>query len=331
MTGRNRESRAGAMRKRTASLAVLLALAGPAMAGPASVALPGDGAYPESITSTADGTLYVSSFSDGGIFRVKPGASEGEVWVKPGAFGTRSTFGLLADEKTNTLWACSNDLTALGVKGPGDTPGSALKGFDLKTGEGKFSLALPESPSICNDIALAPDGTAYVTNTLRPEIYRVKPGAKAIEVWKTDPLFAQEPNEAGLDGIAFDKDGNLFVNTFTKSKLFKIEVKNGEAGKVTALTPSQPLKFSDAIRQDGKGSLLMVEGGGKLDRVTIEGDKVKIETIKDGFAGGLTGVTIVGDTAYVTEGQLALLTDPEKKGTEPQKPFRVHAIPLTKH
>lgn len=300
----------------------------PAVAAPDSIALPGQGTYPESITSTSDGTLYVSSFSDGGIIRVKPGAAEGEVWIKPGAFETRSTFGLLADEKTNTLWACSNDISAIGVKGPSDIKGSALKAFDLKTGEGKLSAPLEGTPAMCNDMAIAPDGTVYVTNTLNPQILRLKPGAKTLEVWKTDPLFELEPKEAGLDGIAFDKDGNLFVNTFSKAKLFRIEVKNGEAGKVTALAPSQPVAFADGIRPNGDGSFLMVEGSGKLDRITLEGDKAKVETLKDGFKGGLTGVTRVGDKAYVTEGQLALITDPSKKGTEPQRPFRVHVIDL---
>jgi hypothetical protein len=75
---------------------------------------------------------------------------------------------VLADLKSNTLWVCSNDLSAMGVTISGSAGVSALKGFDLKTGVGKISAALPGTPALCNDITIGPDGAAYVTNTLAP-------------------------------------------------------------------------------------------------------------------------------------------------------------------
>lgn len=89
--------------------------------------------FPESLAATTDGTLFASSLTNGGIARVKPGASEAEAWIKPGTFDTRSTFGVLADETSGLLWVCSNDATPLGVKGPNTIEGSFVKGFDLKT------------------------------------------------------------------------------------------------------------------------------------------------------------------------------------------------------
>ena len=66
-------------------------------------------AYPESITASSDGTLYISSLAAGGITRIPRGATKDEPWVKPGAFDTRSTLGVLADNTTHMLWVCSND------------------------------------------------------------------------------------------------------------------------------------------------------------------------------------------------------------------------------
>src|ERR1700724_2647116 len=86
-----------------------------ALAVAASIDLPGDRVFPENITSTKDGTLYVGSLGSGGIIRIKPGAAKAELWIKPGAFGSRSIFGVLADERLNTLWASSNDMSTLGV------------------------------------------------------------------------------------------------------------------------------------------------------------------------------------------------------------------------
>src|SRR4029077_10898714 len=99
-----------------------------------SIPIPGRKAFPESITSTSDGVLFVGRLGDGGIVRVEPRTAESTVFVQPGALGSRLTLGVFADEASNTLWACSNDLSALGGPTTGRDTGSALKGFDLKTG-----------------------------------------------------------------------------------------------------------------------------------------------------------------------------------------------------
>src|SRR5262245_41060685 len=95
-----------------------------------TIELPGERAYPESISAASDGTLYVSSLASGGVSRIKPGATKAEEWIKPGAFDSRTTFGVLVDEKTGVLWVCSNDISAIGVPGPGSATGSHLKSFD---------------------------------------------------------------------------------------------------------------------------------------------------------------------------------------------------------
>ncbi len=298
-----------------------------ASAGPSSIDLESDRAYPESITSTSDGTLYVSSFADGGIVRVRPGQPRAETWISPGAYGTRSTFGVLADEQAGTLWVCSNDASAFNAPGPSTVPGSFLIGFDLATGEGKLSAALPGTRTLCNDMALGPDGSVYVTNSFAPEILRLRPGSASLEVWLADPLLAPPKDGAGLDGIAFGSDGSLYVNTFTPSTLLRVAVRNGAAGTVTQLTTSRPVSYPDALRHIGGNTFLMIEGAGRLDRVTIVGDTATIETIADGYVQP-TGVTHTGNTAFVAEGQLERLIHP-LEGRGPRLPFRVHAVPLS--
>ena len=93
-----------------------LALPWTAFAGDlGEVKLPGDRAYPESITAAPDGTLYVSSPAVGGVWRIKPQTADVEEWIKPGAFGTRSTLGVLVDKKANLLWVCSNDFSSVSL------------------------------------------------------------------------------------------------------------------------------------------------------------------------------------------------------------------------
>lgn len=302
----------------------MIAAAGAASADTAAlVEVPGDHAYSESITAGPDGTLYVSSLASGGVQRVKPGAAKAESWIAPGAFETRSTFGLYADAKTGTLWLCSNDVSGLGVQGPGSVTGSYLKAFDLATGEGKASYKFSGAATLCNDMTIAEDGTLYVTNTLTPQILRLAPGAKELEVFIEDKIF-QPPTGAGLDGIAFGGDGNLYVNTFNGGELFRVEVKDGKAGAVTKLQTSRALTLPDGLRHLTGLTFLMAEGGGSLDRVTIDGDKAVIETIKDGLKEP-TAFAKVGDTAWVAEGQLSHLFSPKEKGP-PALPF--HIVPV---
>ena len=113
------------------TLASISVLAPAASAETSEIALPGDRAYPESITAAPDGTLYVSSPAVGGVWRTKPQTGTVEEWIKPGAFGSRSTLGVLVDSKANILWVCSNDFSSAGIPGPSSVPGSFVKGFDL--------------------------------------------------------------------------------------------------------------------------------------------------------------------------------------------------------
>ena len=75
-----------------------------------------------------------------------------------------------SDEPSNTLWVCSDDLSSFGAKVPGAAGGSALIGFDLKTGAGKVRAAFPGGHNLCNDMAIGADGSAYVTNSDAPQI-----------------------------------------------------------------------------------------------------------------------------------------------------------------
>src|SRR5258708_33689845 len=294
-----------------------------------SILVPGTKAFPESITSTSDGALFVGRLGDGGIVRVNPRSAERTVFVRPGALGSRSILGVFADEASSTLWACSNDLSALGGPATGSDTGSALKGFDLETGAGKRSVSLPGSHAFCNDITVDKEGSVYVTDSANPTILKLSPGATTFEVFARDSAFSPPQGGIGLDGIAFGSDGNLYVTTYTVGQLVRVEVKDGRAGRVTTLSGTHHLKLPDALRALCDNSFLLIEGSGRLDRVVIQGEAFAVTPIHGGFATP-TSVTRIGTTAWVSEGQLSFFFDPSKKSSSPSLPFRIYAVPLRK-
>src|SRR4029077_16328229 len=90
-----------------------------------SISVPGERAFPESITSTSDGTLFVGRLGEGGIVRADPRTGAAALCVARRAAGSRSITGVFADEASGTLWACSNDLSALGGPSGGRDRGAA--------------------------------------------------------------------------------------------------------------------------------------------------------------------------------------------------------------
>jgi hypothetical protein len=295
---------------------------------PAEISIPGERVFPESLTSTADGAVIIGSLGARTIFRAKPGEATAEAWIQPNTDGMKMIFGVFADSKSNTLYACSGNF---GPPPPGQEPTpSSLYTFDLKTGAPKGHYPLPTAGGSCNDIAVGPDGTAYATDTGNMQVVRLKKGAKELEVW------AGASGEFGakggvLDGIAVLGD-RVIVNVLLTSKLFSAPIgTDGKVGTVTEIKLDNPITRPDGMRSFGKSSLLIAEAGsgsGRLSRVDITGDTGKVTTVKDGFPGGPVAVTVVGTTAYLLEGQLALMMgrDPNAKPA----PFHATAVPVGK-
>jgi len=256
---------------------------------------------PESLTSSQDGTVFFGSTAKGTIYRAAPGAAKAEAFIQPGNTGLINTLGVLADDKSNTLWVCS---TAMGGRrGAPPTGETTLRSYDLKSGAVKSVYPFPGG-GFCNDMAIAADGTTYATDTTGGRILRLKPGATALEVWVADPALAI------VDGITLLADGNVYVNTFTTGRLIRVPVgKDGAAGPLVQLETSRPLVRPDGLRTVGPNTMLQAEGEGRVEEITISGNRAEIRVLQEGLTGA-TAVTRVGNTAWVLVDRLKAVAVP---------------------
>ena len=244
---------------------------------------------PESITIAPNGDLILGSMGSARIYRVKKGTDKPEVFVDAGADGAVFFLGVLADAPTNTLWACE-----IYSSPPSGNRHSALRGFDLKTGAGKFRWELPGDKNLCNDFVVGPDKALYISDTTGARIWRLKPGATVPE------LFSDDQTLLGIDGITFIGD-TLYENNVMFNKLYRVPMDaGGKAGKPVDIWLDKPIKGPDGMRA-ANGKLFLAENGaGKIDMVTVSGDTAKITVLQEGLATP-TAIEPAGDTLWYGE------------------------------
>src|SRR5215467_13860428 len=149
-------------------------------ANPEVISIPSKNLFPESITSTSDGTIIIGSYGTSTIWRIPAGTKNAVKWID--ASNTKGPLlGVLADEKSGRLLVCQ----------------AGVKTFDLKTGAPKEVLTIPTANPFRNDIAVRDDGSIYVTDTNGAKVFRFAKGKTEAEEVASDPLLA------GADGLAF--------------------------------------------------------------------------------------------------------------------------------
>jgi sugar lactone lactonase YvrE len=271
--------------------------------------------FPESVTSTTNGDLFFGSLGHDSVYRAAANAPQATVWIPPKSNGLSTVLGVLADEAAGLLWVCAS--ASGGRDGAPFVGETALKAFDLKDASFKASYPFP-GHGLCNDIAVAKDGSVYATDTFEARVLRLRKGSAAFDVWAADPMLL-----AAADGIALLGDGHVYVNSVDQGTLLRIPVNaDGSAGTIVKLETSRPLVRPDGMRPIGAGRLLLVEGEGRLDEVAIAGNRAEIKVLRRGLKGP-TAVTLAGGTAWVTEARLSLRDDPSKD----PGPFRAVGVP----
>ncbi|MDI5986474.1 hypothetical protein QLQ85_16905 [Halomonas sp. M4R5S39] len=223
--------------------------------GPSEIVFEEHNLFPEGIAydQTRDEFL-VSSLYFGGIYRV---SLEGD--IQPFVEDERliSTFGLHLDTERNRVLVCNSDL-GVGERTAEDTKMQVaeLAIYDLATGEPLRHVdltALHEGAAhFCNDVIVGPDGTAYVTNSLSPVIYRVPLDGEP-DVLTTSELF--EGEGVNLNGLVYHPDGYLIVAKYNDGTLLRVSL--DDPSDVQQVELDRTFEGADGMVWDSQGKLVL--------------------------------------------------------------------------
>lgn len=209
--------------------------------------LPGDHVYPEGIAADPrTGDTYVGSFATGAVYRAAPGAEKAEIFLPAGADGRKTANGLKVDQ-VGRLWVTDS------------TAGVAVYDIATRALIARFDVPGPAARFV-NDLAITPDGTAYLTDTTRSVIYRVTAaqladaaahGGRADMTTQFDLstiVAPHTPDAFTLNGIVADVGGRyLLAVDMNVGELYRIDLTPNAADPIRKVA----LRGGDMIHGDG--------------------------------------------------------------------------------
>ena len=295
-------------------------LAGAAPSATRLHTLPGATAFPESIgADPRTGTYFTGSLIDGTLFRGTLGAPQAEVFLPAGSDGRTNVAGVKVDDESR-IWVAD-----------------AFKGRVLVYDEAgrllhRFLLAGPGSPTV-NDIAFA-GGTAYVTDSARPFLYRIdandagQPGTTTIEPWlDVSPpvtyVTGEGPFGVNLNGIVAAPDGKTLLTVQTNTgTLFRVDVATGQISKVAV--EGADLLFGDGLLRVGDELYVARNAANEIVKLRLAPgwrSAVAESTLTNSAFAFPTALAALRGRLLITNSQL-------NAGGAPTLPFTVVDLPL---
>jgi hypothetical protein len=171
-----------------------------------STRLPDD-FYPEGVShDPRTGRFYVASIRHRSIAVVEPDGSARD-FVRPGQDGFLAGLGVRVDAERGLVWATCAALPQMEGYAAADSGRGAIYAFELASGRLRVRHELPAASGghVPGDLAVAPNGDVYLTDSLEPVIYRLCGERGALETWATHEEFRS------LQGLALTTDENVLV------------------------------------------------------------------------------------------------------------------------
>ncbi|MFC3690249.1 hypothetical protein [Aquipuribacter hungaricus] len=292
------------------ALPVAAATAAPSgESGPARTStylLPGDRVFPEGIT-VQGGFFYVSSTTDGTIFRGSLKGSTAEVFLPGGQDGRTTARGLAATEEL-----------LLVAGGPTGT----LFVYDRHSGDllGSFGAA----GGFVNDVRVARNGDVFATDSTNDVVYRVttddlRSGSGRLKVFS--PGSVDDPQGMfNANGIAISQNGRYLVVVQTDTgRLFRISTQDRSVQEIDL--DGATVGNGDGIVLQGRTLYVVQNTTGTVSEVQLSAQLTRgrlVQTVSDpSFA--------FPTTAALTRGRLLVVNSQFNQRNNPQ-PFTVSSL-----
>lgn len=294
----------------------------PVPAAPArTYALPGGSVFPEGVAyDPTRNIFFTGSTNDGTIFRGDLGSGEVKVFSAGGSDGRTAAIGMKVDAKTRRLWVCGGGTGQVFVYNA-DT-GALIRKYSTPAAADTF----------LNDVAIAPNGDAYITDSRRPVLFRIG-GAAAepgeLESWLdlTGTIIQYTSGATNLNGIVITQAGAYMIVVHSSAqKLYRISLTGREVWEINL----------GGVAQGGDGMVLDGNTLYVLARTQTSDGIVRIQltptyasgTIKDTFRDESfafpTTIAKVDGRMLVVNSQF----NARSAGQEPKLPFTVSDIPI---
>jgi Cu-Zn family superoxide dismutase len=280
-----------------------------------------DTVYPEGVAYHAgNGDFFVGSTANGAIYRGNAWGTNRnlEVFLAGGADGRTAATGMKVNPQGQLF--ISGGATGM------------IWMYDAVTGRflSSFHNGLPATATFVNDVAIAPDGAAYFTDSLTPWIYRIKADAQGVfrfEFWRDlrgSPLeYVQGFN---LNGIAVTPDGKyLIVVQSNTGKLFRVATDGGEIAEIP-LAGGDRMTAGDGILLDGRTLYIARNSLNLIVAVRFNADYTggqQIGSFTDPSFQFTTTIARAGDRLLVVNSQFN-----RRNTNNPELPFSVSSVPM---
>ena len=234
------------------------------------------GELAESIAFDLQGNAYVTFAPIGEILKITPDGSQSTFAILEPGDGFLA--GVTVDEVGNVY--------------------AGLSSFNEEThgvwrirqdGSSERIAAFPTN-SLPNDMVLDKQGNLFVTDSIQGAVWRIPPNGDS-EIWLQSDLlegrlFDFFPFPLGANGIAFGKDGALYVTNVGLSRIVSIPVNpGGKPGTPMTFVEDERLGGPDGITFDARGNLYSTNGlGGGVFCISLDGEievLVSAEEIND--------------------------------------------------
>ena len=285
--------------------------------------------YPESIAvDAACGTFFVGSVKEGTLYKGRVGTPGFEVFSPAGADGRTLATGLSLSNQRLVVAGRQSGLIFV---------------YDTRNGRllTRLDNGLREGQTFLSDVAFAQDGSAYVTDSVRPVLYRVAPvGADQYELQEflhfdgtpVRYVSAAGPEGINVNGIVSTRDGRyLLLGKRNENALFRVDLQTREVVQVdtTGATLNTPdgmfLRGTTLyVAQNLPESIAVVQLSDDFTRATLErviphptfAFPTSVARFRDGLLVVSSQFNTAGSPAAVTGTQL------------PVVPFWVTELPL---